>query len=239
MGQRFILTEQDRISILKMHKLLKEDYAKDKASTVYTQQDILTYEYDNLTEVYWLTDTPSGCMPPNGSIYKPGETNKPCMIRGSKLCGGKDCFQSQAVDGIWGPNTTAAMEAYKDKPSTKCASGTTIGSCAETKSNKDENSSWYKSRAEVWNIPAGWENIRAFQYFVWGKIEKDNERDPNDAYKYKTMLCGNNFCTVEKAVDGSWGTNTKKAWGDYKQDYFDAGYDTATEYEEVYRDLNP
>lgn len=92
-------------------------------------------------------------------------------------------------------------------------------------------------------IPANMTNIKAFQWYVWGKIERDMEKDPNSCdvngqnCSYKSILCKNKFCKRDEAVDGYWGTNTKKAWEQYKNSYYKDGYSTESKFEDMPRNF--
>jgi hypothetical protein len=212
-----VISEQKNLNSL-IKSVLKEsskDFPCNKtfATNMSFQEDALTYYVGNGdTEI--LTDNPSGCTPPRRyNTYSQGEKNQ-CKFKSNTLCGGRECFQKEAVDGIWGPNTQKAWEELQDKLYPYNNSGETFyesytQTCWEMNNTVTNN----------WQIPAGMENIKCFQYWIWKIIEKDAEVDPNNSDLHKSILCGNNFCKKEQAVDGFWGSNTKKAWDQYGQCY--------------------
>ena len=184
---------------------------------------------------------PEGCIEPAHFPYKQGYP-KQCKISGTSLCSGA-CYQKQAMDGIYGPKTKAAYEKYKDE---KISDNGVEKTLKELMTGGDfGNNTWADSTTQSWQIPAHMTNIKAFQYYVWKVVEKDNEKDPSCTAQpcaYKSMLCGNTFCKLEKAADGYWGTNTRKAWKDYSEQYLDEGWTVITEYDDIkkyYKDNPP
>lgn len=183
---------------------------------------------------------PEGCVEP---VYFPYDQGYPkqCKISGTSLCSGV-CYQKQAMDGIYGPKTKAAYQKYKDEIVTHDGVDKKL---QEAMGNEFGGTKWANSRTENWQIPAEMDNIKAFQYYIWKVVEKDNEKDPSCTAQpcaYKSMLCGNTFCKLEKAADGYWGTNTRKAWKDYSGQYLDEGWTVITEYDEIkkyYKDHPP
>jgi hypothetical protein len=233
-----------RLTENELTRLIKKVISEQKL-TRGEMQDIIALQYDILTqELYddtavWI-DNPSGCKKPFGTYipYNPGVTNQ-CKVSGTTLCNGP-CFQKKAMDGIYGPLTKAAYTKYKDSKITIDGEDKTLeqvygGAPGDFETSDD----WGAAHTEDWQIPAYMSNIKAFQYYVWGKIETDAEKQPNSCdsngqnCSYKSILCGNNFCKKDKAMDGSWGTNTKKAWAQYKEQYFDDGYSAISKYENM------
>jgi len=201
------------------------------------QWNILNIELTNQTAV-WIDD-PSGCRTTYWDVpYEPGVT-KQCKVSGTTLCNGP-CFQKRAIDGIYGHLTKAAYTKYKDSKITIDGEDKTLEQVyGGAPDDFSTNTDWGAAHTEDWQIPAYMTNIKAFQYYVWGKIETDAEKQPNSCdsngqnCSYKSILCGNNFCKKDKAIDGSWGTNTKKAWAQYKEQYFDDEYSVITKYEDM------
>jgi len=203
------------------------------ADIVDLQTWILEYEIDEGIAVF--IDNPSGCKKPYYTLYDPGFPNQ-CMITGSTLCSpGKPCYQKQAVDGIYGKLTQAAFDKDVD--------GQTL---ADNFNDPNYDTAkkipmWSNSRTLDYQIPVTMDTIKGFQYWVWKSVEKDNESSCDSNGKncsYKSILCGDNFCKKDKAVDGSWGTNTKKAWKKYKEQYYDEGHDVTSTYDKMYKYLN-
>jgi len=194
------------------------------------QTSILSHEIENnIAKV--IPNNPAGCNSQTyrEQIYEQGQKNQ-CRISGTTLCQGP-CFQSQAIDGIYGPRTKAAYEKYKDIEIESGGEKYTLQQINDPDLFSTTDS-WSKSRTENWQIPAEMDNIKAFQHWVWIYHEKDL---PGDQRGYKSILCGGNFCEENKAVDGYWGANTKKAWNELGQEYL-KDHTVDSEYEEV-RDL--
>ena len=200
------------------------------------QKNVLRYEMENNIAKYIVDDS---CKDSVYFTYKQGAP-KQCKISGTTLCkSGELCYQKEAIDGILGPQTKSAFEKYKgEKPVDQDKTFEEIYSDYSTTDEK-----WDQIHTQNWQIPAEMDNIKAFQYYVWKKIEKDNEKEANCSKSpcaYKSILCGNNFCKVDKAVDGFWGENTKIAWNKYKENYYDDGYSVGSGYDELfetYKDL--
>jgi hypothetical protein len=66
--------------------------------------------------------------------------------------------------------------------------------------------------------PAGLD-IEKFQTWIWNRVEHTLSKVSSSPDKYNSTLCSG-ACDFDSGVDGKWGTNTAKAWGNYKQ-YWD------------------
>jgi hypothetical protein len=86
-----------------------------------------------------------------------------------------------------------------------------------------------ESQTKDQQIPTTMNQIMQFQSWVWKNVDKLGDPDTKDKNKeYNTKLCSTP-CTVYNrkingkiypgAIDGSWGSNTKKLWGIYKTNY--------------------
>jgi len=218
------LNENDLTKLVR--KILTElDSSSNRNKVLWAQDWILTHEIEKGYAKY-LDNNPTGCKKPRFDTYLEGEPNQ-CKISGSKLCNG-ECFQKEALDAYWGPKTEAAYNQYKDE---QMSDGQTLEQVIQGDSYSDE---YTQASINQWQIPVTQTSIKAFQWYVWKKMEAENEKeDPNctENCKYRSILCGNNFCNVGKAVDGYWGTNTKNAWDKYKQNYYDDGFYIRTTYE--------
>lgn len=222
------LTESELVKLVR--KAINEQLkvrSGSMADIMALQNYILSHEIsNNIAKV--IPNNPEGCDPEMASSwYNQGQKNQ-CRISGTTLCQGP-CFQSQAMDGIYGPRTKAAYEKYKDIEFETDGEKYTLQQLQDP-DLFSTNSSWVKSRTENWQIPAEMDNIKAFQHWVWIYHEKDL---PGDQRGYKSILCGGNFCEENKAVDGYWGANTKKAWNELGQTYLKQGWTVDSEYEEV------
>jgi hypothetical protein len=134
-------------------------------------------------------------------------------LSGSSLCNGF-CTVSKAVDGIYGSRTKKAFEDYKNNNDFK----------EFLKTELHDVEKEYSPSVNDWQIPATEDLIKAFQYFVWKVLEDDLVATNKgcsglDDCLYKSILCGGNACLRSKAVDGRWGTNTKKAWNEHKDKF--------------------
>jgi len=218
MKRKIRLTESELVSIIK--QILKEEVkkfpgSKSFANTQAFQVDAHYYYYKNVSDFDVITDNPSGCnssVQSNG-LYTQGLKNQ-CRFKAHPLCGGKDCFQKEAIDGIWGPNTQKAWEELQDKENPNEPGKTFYQSYTDTEWESNN------ARQNNWQIPAEMENIQLFQYWIWLIIEKDAEKNPSGD-GYKSSLCGGQYCTSNKAVDGFWGKNTKALWNEYGQCYLE------------------
>lgn len=228
------LTESELVKLVR--KAINEQLKVGSGSMgdIMSLQDIiLSYEIENnIAKV--IENNPAGCNSQTygGNVYQQGQKNQ-CRISGTTLCQGP-CFQSQAMDGIYGPRTRAAYEKYKDIEFEFDGEKYTLQQFMDPNNFPTDYLS--KSRTENWQIPALMDNIKAFQYWIWREIEKDSPKQDANCESdcdYKSMLCGNTFCKVKKAVDGSWGTNTKNAWKQYGDEYLKT-YEVDTPFDEVY-----
>jgi hypothetical protein len=227
------LTEDDLTRIVK--RVISEQNLADTstAEVMALQSDILYIEIINGTAKF--IGDPQGCKKPTYyAKYSQGQTNQ-CKIEGTSLCNGP-CFQKQAMDGQYGNLTKAAYTKYKDY---KWNDTITMEARYDGTGGQQLKSDWRSAATANWQIPANMTNIKAFQWYVWRKIEANAEKDPNSCdsdgknCSYRSILCGNNFCKSEKAVDGSWGTNTQKSWMQYRDQYFDDGWEVSTTFEEM------
>jgi hypothetical protein len=229
------LTESDLARIVK--RVISEQTLADTSmgGVMSLQKNILAIEISKGTARF--IGDPQGCKPPYYyNIYSQGQTNQ-CKIEGTSLCNGP-CFQKQAMDGQYGNLTKAAYTKYKDEPWPGDET-ITMEVRYDGTGGYELKSDWRSALTANWQIPANMTNIKAFQWYVWRKIEANAEKDPNSCdsegknCSYKSILCGNTSCKKEKAVDGSWGTNTKKAWMQYRDRYFDDGWKVSTTYDEM------
>jgi hypothetical protein len=62
-------------------------------------------------------------------------------------------------------------------------------------------------------VPVGL-NVTRFQNWIWNNVEGKLKPVSENPKTYQSILCSN-ACTFDTGVDGSWGTNTSKAWGKY------------------------
>jgi hypothetical protein len=232
MKRKIRLTESELVSMIK--QILKEEVknfpsSKSFANVQAFQIQAHEYYYKNVSDFNVISDNPSGCnnnVLSNG-LYAQGIKNQ-CRFKAHPLCGNKDCFQKQAIDGIWGPNTQKVWEEIQDK-----------------ENPNDPGKNFYQSYTDEWEspnatqnnwqIPAEMENIQLFQYWIWLIIEKDAEKNPSSD-EYKSSLCGGQYCTREKAVDGFWGKNTKSLWNEYGQCYLKY-FAVASKYSDSYQVL--
>lgn len=220
------LTESELVKLVR--KAINEQLkvgSGSMADIMALQDYILDHEIsNNIAKV--IPNNPEGCDPEMAysNMYNQGQKNQ-CRISGTTLCQGP-CFQSQAIDGIYGPRTKAAYEKYKDIEIELDGKKYTL----QQINDLPTGNRWGKARTENWQIPAEMDNIKAFQYWVWIEHEKDL---PGDQRGYKSILCGGNFCEENKAVDGYWGANTKKAWNELGQTYLKQGWTVDSEYDSV------
>lgn len=230
MAKRIIrLTESEFTNLIK--RVIKEaKLARTNMADIMSLQDyILQHEIESGTAGF-VPENPVGCKVPRNTVYNPGEsTNNQCLLTGSTLCDGP-CYQSTAVDGIYGALTQSAYETYKDIE-VEIDDGSKI--TLEDNFGSDDYSTserWGGASTANWQIPANMENIKAFQWWVWNNEENKQKEDPNctEDCSETSILCGGDYCTYDEAVDGYWGTNTKKAWEQYKEAYYDDGNDVTS-----------
>ena len=62
-------------------------------------------------------------------------------------------------------------------------------------------------------VPVGL-NVTKFQTWIWNNVEGKLKPVTENPKTYQSILCSN-ACTFDTGVDGSWGTNTSKAWDKY------------------------
>lgn len=233
MKKKYILTES-QLKKLITKSLISEGIRNLSFGGVMKLQEYIL-DHELRTGIAKVSENdPQGCNSTtyNDGSYKQGQKNQ-CKITGTLLCNGP-CFQKQAIDGVMGPKTKAAYEKYKKD--IKFNDEKSLEYYYETTSSEEGNLELSKARQQNWQIPAEMDNIKAFQYWVWKSKEKDSERKPG-TQEWKSILCGNNFCTVQRAVDGYWGTNTKNTWKQYGDEYLKT-YRVDTSYQDMYDILN-
>jgi hypothetical protein len=235
---KFLITEEEKNRILNLHRLRsKNQYLifendeevdvenfvpKTRAEVMALQQAILNTE---LKENKLKAENDENL--PDPDTYRKSSQGKSSVVKfsGSSLCDGF-CTVFKAVDGIYGPRTKKAFEDYKSNSVFKENLKSELGDVEEK----------YGSSVNDWRIPASKESIKAFQYFIWKFIENDLPKvDPSCVIpncEFKSILCGENACKVDKAVDGFWGPNTKKAWNEYKDKYL-THYNVNDVYEKI------
>jgi hypothetical protein len=223
---KFLITEEEKNRILNLHRLRsKNQYLifesdeevdvenfvpKTRAEVMALQQAILNTEGSEEKIKFENEDDTSASR-----LFRRHKQGYSSVVKfsGSSLCDGF-CTVFKAVDGIYGPRTKKAFEDYKSNSKFK----------ENLKSELGDVEKKYGASVNDWRIPASKESIKAFQYFIWKIIEHDLPKvDPScvkpDCEFKKSILCGENACKVDKAVDGFWGPNTKKAWNEYKDKY--------------------
>jgi hypothetical protein len=235
---KFLITEEEKNRILNLHRLRsKNQYLifesdeevdvenfvpKTRAEVMALQQAILDTEGSEEKIKFENEDDKSASR-----LIRRLKQGRSSVVKfsGSSLCDGF-CTVFKAVDGIYGPRTKKAFEYHKSNSEFK-------KNLKSELSNVEEK---YGSSVNDWRIPASKESIKSFQYFIWKIIEHDLPKvdrscdKPNCEFK-KSILCGENACKVDKAVDGFWGPNTKKAWNEYKDKYL-TNYEINNVYDE-------
>lgn len=218
------LTESELVNLVKRVLSEQQRFRQGTMADIMALQDnILSIEFDKgIAKI--IPDNPKGCKYDEYG-YTQGEKNQ-CLISGTTLCQ-KPCFRKQAIDGILGSLTKAAYEKYKnEKPYSD--DDQTLEDWFDSEYSTLED--WGVAHTENWQIPARMDNIKAFQYWVWKVKEKDAPANQNG---YQSILCGGNFCQENKAIDGYWGVNTKKAWDKFGAEYLQ-GYDVFTTFDTIY-----
>lgn len=235
---KFLITEEEKNRILNLHKLRsKNQYLifesdeevdvenfvpKTMAEVMALQQAILNMESDERK----IKDENGEVI----NIHRPGNQGRSSVVKfsGSSLCGGF-CTIFKSIDGIYGPRTKKAFEDYKNNEQFK----------EYLKVQLEDVEEKYSPSVNDWRIPASKDAIKSFQYFIWKVIEHDLPEVDSNCVKpnceFKSILCGENACKKDKAVDGFWGPNTKKAWNEYKDKYlsyfsFSDKYDSVKDY---------
>ena len=201
-----------------------QNYLFEADRTLNTMADIMDLQYDILN--YEILTVKTAGFVEDGSCKTAIKFSKQtgrnlCKISGSTLCSDPNgCDQNRLIDGVYGPKTKAAYETYKnDLPE---------------QGTEENRKSSFDIVATGQNIPVTMDQIKAFQLFIWKSEPEDNCSDEDDK-TWVSMLCGGQCCTVNKAVDGVWGGNTKTAWNKYKEDYLN-NYSVNTPYQTVYDD---
>ena len=176
---------------------------------MFLQREILDYELERIQTASYVEENDCGKY-----LMQSGNMGVDfCKIKGSMLCSDPNgCEQRKLMDGVYGPKTKAAHEKYKKEMPVNAGDV-----------NADYRKSAFDLVATGQNIPVTMDQIKAFQLFVWDstsdKCDENCEDDNTGNCQYKTILCGGNCCLRKQAVDGAWGSNTKKAWEQYKKDY--------------------
>lgn len=185
------------------------------------QQEMLEYEI-NKNIAGWVED--GSCI--SGYKMAGNMGSNLCKVSGSTLCSDPSgiCDQNTLIDGVYGPKTKAAYLEYKDKED------------FYPQDTEEKRKEHFDTVATGQNIPVTMDQIKAFQYFIWKSEPEDNCSD-EDGKTWVSMLCGGQCCTVNKAVDGIWGGNTKKTWDKYKNDYL-RRFSVNTPYKNVFNDSN-
>jgi hypothetical protein len=220
---KFLITEEEKYRILNLHKFSSKNHyllfesdienfvPKTRSEVMALQQSILhTEELEGLLKNE-DNKTVKGQITTSAPISYGNDYLSGFKFSGSSLCDGF-CNAIKAIDGIYGPKTKNAFAKYKSNKSFK----------DRLKFELDEDFESYTHLANDWQIPATSDKIKAFQYFIWKVIEHHQPKvDPkcDDNCYYTSMLCGGNPCRYQSAVDGFWGSNTKKAWSQYKKIY--------------------
>ena len=201
-----------------------QNYLFEEDRTLNTMADIMDLQYDILN--YEILTVKTAGFVEDGSCKTAIKFSKQtgrnlCKISGSTLCSDPNgCDQNRLIDGVYGPKTKAAYELYKEK--------------LPEQTDEENRKSSFDIVATGQNIPVTMDQIKAFQLFIWKSEPEDNCSDEDDK-TWVSMLCGGQCCTVNKAVDGVWGGNTKTAWNKYKEDYLN-NYSVNTPYQTVYDD---
>lgn len=234
---KILITEEEKNRILNLHKLRSKNHyllfeneedeinienLKTKSEIMALQQAILSTEQSE-NKIKMVEDGTTAGTNIVDRKSNQGKSNLP-EFSGSSLCDGS-CTVLRAVDGIKGKNTISAIESYKDNQTFK----------DNLKKELDKVEETYMASSNDWRIPANKNKIEAFQLFIWKVIEYNQPKvDPKceEECEYKSILCGENPCKADKAVDGFWGPNTKKAWSEYKDKYFDI-FNFTKNYEDV------
>ena len=63
-----------------------------------------------------------------------------------------------------------------------------------------------------------------------------HKKNPDNPKEFQSDLCGGQYCSYVKAVDGYWGTNTKNLWKKYGQCYLNY-FNVDDTYESNHQDL--
>ncbi len=203
---------------------------KTKAEVMALQQAILTTE-DKMSGKIKFENEDDRSEVRLYRKFKQGKTVN--RFSGSSLCNGF-CTVFKAVDGIYGPRTKKAFEDYKNNNDFK----------ESLKTELHDVEKKYSPSVNDWQIPATEDAIKAFQYFVWKVLEDDLVATNKgcsglDDCLYKSILCGGNACLRSKAVDGRWGTNTKKAWNEHKDKFLKTmGFGFYLTYDDVFNEYN-
>jgi hypothetical protein len=236
---KFLITEEEKNRILNLHRLRsKNQYLifesdeevdvenfvpKTRAEVMALQQAILGVEKEERK----IKDENGEPISPEYRTYGQGRSSL-IAFSGSSLCNGF-CNVQKAVDGIYGPRTKKTFDDYKNHEQFKTKLKTELKDVEEK----------YSPSVNDWRIPASKDAIKSFQYFIWKVIEYDLPEVDSSCVKpnceFKSILCGENPCKIDKAVDGFWGPNTKKAWNEYKDKYlsrfsFSEKYDSVKDY---------
>jgi len=241
---KFLITEEEKNRILNLHRLRsKNQYLifesddeidvenfvpKTRAEVMALQQAILDVERGEAK----IKDENGEPINPQ---YRSGSQGRSSLaaFSGSSLCNGF-CNVQKAVDGIYGPRTKKAFDEYKHNGQFK----------EKLKDELKDVEEKYSPSVNDWRIPATKDAIKSFQEFIWKVIEHDLPKvDSNcdEDCEYNSILCGENACKRDKAVDGFWGPNTKKAWNEYKDKYLE-NFNLSKKYDfvktEIEKDLN-
>ena len=220
--EKRFLNEDDKMPVLGGEEIDVVNFVpKTKAEVMALQQAILNTE-DKLDKIKFENEDDRSAARLYRKFTQGKTVNK---FSGSSLCNGF-CTVFKAVDGIYGSRTKKAFEDYKNNNDFK--------ESLKTELNDVEKE--YSPSVNDWQIPATEDAIKAFQYFVWIVLEDDLVAKNTgcsglDDCLYESILCGGNACLRSKAVDGRWGTNTKKAWNEHKDKFlktegFYSTYDT-------------